>query len=140
MEQISKATEKTNHPAKVTTPIDISVPMVGIMDHGLTLVHDMTGAPRNYLHEVSFADGDHRDTVRYLQGAGYSYRCGWIAGSAPSSTIFRSVRKSPGEDGRQMWTYTKAFPLTVAAWDRPESYLCEGSEHVEVFSRDGGSK
>src|SRR5260370_22279242 len=92
------------YPDKLITPLDITPPAAGIFDHGLTLVHEMGGAPRNYLHEVSFVDGDHRDTVRYLHGAGYSYRCGW--------------RRR--EDGRQMWTFTKAFPLTVAAWIGPE--------------------
>lgn len=71
--------------------------MPGVMDHGLSLVHDMGGEPRNYLHEVSFRDSDHVAKM-LLADAGYQYRCGWI------------------RDGRQMWTWTKRFPLTVATW------------------------
>jgi len=72
--------------------------MAGIMDHGLTLVHEMGGAPRNYLHEVSIQRHE-QDAIRYLQSAGYAQRCGWV------------------KEGKEFWTYCKPFPLTVAAWE-----------------------
>jgi hypothetical protein len=96
--------KNTNLPAQIKTPIDIAIPMVGIMDHGLSLVHEMGGAPRNYLHEVSVGR-DEQDAIRYLQAAGYAQRCGWVGSP-----------RSAGEKGRTYWTYTKPFPLTVAGW------------------------
>jgi hypothetical protein len=84
-------------PAQIKTPVEILTP-VDTMDHGLSLVHDMTGAPRNYLHEVSVRRHE-QDAIRYLMAAGYAQRCGWVA-----------------KDGTLYWTYSKPFPLTVAAW------------------------
>ncbi len=85
--------------AQFKTPVEIAIPMVGIQDHGLSLVHDMGGAPRNYLHEVSIGR-DEQDAIRYLMSAGYAQRCGWVR----------------PEDKQLMWTYSKPFPLTVSAW------------------------
>ena len=91
---------ENTYEAQIKTPVEIAVPMVGVQDHGLTLVHGMGGEPRNYLHEVSIGR-DEQDAIRYLQSAGYAQRCGWIRQS----------------DGHAMWSYTKPFPLTVAAWE-----------------------
>jgi hypothetical protein len=101
-------TEQSKFPGQLKTPVDISIPMVGILDHGLSLVHDLGGTPRNYLHEVSIGR-DEQDAIRYLQSAGYSQRCGWIGDR-------RVGMGTIGEEGRAYWTYSKPFPLTVAAW------------------------
>ncbi len=85
--------------AQIKTPIEIAIPMVDVQDHGLSLVHEIGGAPRNYLHEVSIGR-DEQDAIRFLQSAGYAQRCGWVRTS----------------DGRKFWTYSKPFPLTVGAW------------------------
>lgn len=87
----------TTFKAQIKTPVEITVPMVGIMDHGLSLVHEMGGKPRNYLHEVSIERWE-QDAIRYLESAGYAQRCGWV------------------KDGKSYWTYGKPFPLTVASW------------------------
>lgn len=86
------------YPAQMKTPIEVSIPMLGIQDHGLSLVHEIGGQPRNYLHEVSIEQWE-QDAVRYLEAAGYAYRCGWV------------------KDGKAFSTYSKAFPLTVATWE-----------------------
>ena len=81
------------------TPVELTIPVPGVTDHGIRIVHDLHDQPRNVLHEVSIEDGSD-DAEAYLADAGYRYRCGWI-------------RKS---DGRQMWTHTKHFDLTVLNW------------------------
>jgi hypothetical protein len=85
-------------PAKLTTPVEIQIPVIGVMDHGLALVHSIGGKPRNYLHEVS-ALRNHESAIGYLTDAGYAYRCGWVA-----------------KDGIKFNTYSKAFPLSVVTW------------------------
>ena len=89
--------ETKQYPAQLKTPIEIVTPLANVQDHGLSLVHEMGGAPRNYLHEVSVERQD-MNAIGYLLAAGYGQRCGWV------------------KDGKSFWTYTKAFPLTVAAW------------------------
>lgn len=42
------------------------------IDHGTTLVHGITGEPRNLLHEISIP----RSSTDIPQG--YSYRSGWM--------------------------------------------------------------
>lgn len=90
--------ESKEYAAKIETPAEIVVPMTGIADHGLKLVHEMGGKPRNYLHEVSI-ERHEQDAIRFLDAAGYAQNSGWI-----------------GKDGRKYWLYTKSFPLSVAAW------------------------
>jgi hypothetical protein len=64
------------------------------IDHGLHLVHNMDGTPRNYLHEVSFKDDD-RATRECLTKREYEYQYGF------------------NRHGTQYWCWVKRFPLDV---------------------------
>jgi hypothetical protein len=88
-----------NKEAKKQMPPEIEIPVAGVIDHGLELVHDITGADRNWLHEVSISDHN-IDARQYLRDAGYTLHRGW---------------KHP-EGGWQMWVWVKDFPLSVGAW------------------------
>lgn len=78
---------------KITTPIDIQIPVQGVIDHGLD------AKPRNWLHEVSIAD-DCKEGEAYLRFAWYRVSHGW----------------KRRDDGKQMWVWTKEYHLTVANW------------------------
>jgi len=80
----------------IATPADLRAPLPGIHDHGMTLVHDVTGAERDWLHEVSIAENDMQAT-NYLIDAGYRQHCGWRIG------------------GLQVWEYVKAYPLDAVS-------------------------
>ena len=88
----------TNLPDKITTPADIGAP-TGTLDHGLTLVHEIGGTPRNYLHEVSVERGNVQ-AMRLLADGGYEQTSGWI--EYHSKTAY--------------WLYAKPYPLEVAKW------------------------
>ena len=80
----------------IRTPIEIQTPFpLRVKDHGLALVHDIAGKPRNWLHEVSVRDSD-TQAINYLADAGYSEHSGWRT------------------DGTQWWVWVKAYPLDVA--------------------------
>ncbi len=82
--------------AKIETPAECKQ-AVGI-DHGMELVHDFTGEPRNYLHEISIPKAD-VDGIYCLIDAGYTQHHGYIA-----------------KDDTPMWVYVKQYPLMVAEW------------------------
>ena len=82
----------------IKSPIEITVPFAEAIDHGMVLVHEMNGNPRNWLHEVSIPEG-YCTSAAYMQDAGYSKDYGY--------------RK----DGEQYWVWRKAFPLGVATWN-----------------------
>lgn len=63
----------------------------------MTLVHEMGGKPRNWLHEVSIEGWDTQGR-RILDGFGYKVNSGWMS------------------NGEQMWLYNKPYPLTVGEW------------------------
>lgn len=79
----------------IPTPIEILIPLP-CEDHGLELVHDMSGQPRNYLHQVSVVAGSEADA--YCRDAGYRFSSGYPRGWV------------------QMKVYTKEFPLYVGDW------------------------
>jgi hypothetical protein len=85
-------TTKIDAPAEIRTPFPMRV-----KDHGLTLVHDINGAERNWLHEVSVRETD-TQAINYLVDAGYSESHGWRRGRT------------------QWWVWTKPYPLDVARW------------------------
>ena len=88
---------KTEYPNFVRTPADIKPAYFGILvDCGLTLVHDLDGKPRNYLHEISVSDNP--EAIRQLNRDGYERKSGH--------------QKS----GVQVWHFVKRFPLTVSKW------------------------
>jgi hypothetical protein len=81
---------------KIQTPIEIRTPFpMRVKDHGLTLVHDLAGAERNCLHEVSERETDTR-AINYLADAGHSESNGW------------------GQGGTQWWVWMKPDPPDVA--------------------------
>jgi hypothetical protein len=88
----------TTYEAKIVSPVEVIVPFPEAIDHGMNLVHEMGGKPRNYLHEVSIPEG-YCTSSAYMQDAGYSKDYGY--------------RK----DGEQYWIWRKAYPLSVAKWD-----------------------
>lgn len=83
--------------ATIKTPVELNVPVKGVNDHGLTLVHELGGTPRNYLHEVSASAGN-TEAQNYLLDAGYRQSHGYRVG------------------GRQWWVWAKRFPLSVGTW------------------------
>jgi hypothetical protein len=81
---------------KIETPMEIRTPFpLRVKDHGLTLVHDLAGRERNWLHEVSVRDTD-AQAINYLADAGYSEHSGWR------------------QDMTQWWVWVKAYPLDIA--------------------------
>lgn len=94
------ATATMTYPATLKTPIEIQVPAFAcpdVIDHGLTLVHEMGGEPRNYLHEVSIPAYS-QSAESLVSDFGYAYSCGYY------------------KDGRQYKVYLRQFGLMVAAW------------------------
>lgn len=97
----------------IKTPPEIEVPFRDVIDHGLTLVHEIGGRPRNWLHEVS-VPGTPDVVEDYLMLAGYSRNRGWTRDAS-----------EPGAKRReQFWVWVKAFPLSVSAW-RADGLLSE---------------
>jgi hypothetical protein len=91
------AETKVKHEVEnIPTPADLKIPFLRVKDHGLTMVHDMAGAERNWLHEVSVADHD-AQVINYLVDAGYREHYGWRS-----------------KDGQQWWTWCKEFPVGIA--------------------------
>lgn len=92
----------------IPTPIEIQAPFspARVRDFGLTLVHQLGGEPRNYLHEIG-VHGQDPDAVKYLQDAGYRKSHGWLDRSR-----------------HQWWVYRKEYPLSVAKWaeQNPATY------------------
>ena len=84
----------------IPTPAELQPPFspARVRDFGLTLVHQLGGEPRNYLHEVG-VHGQDPDAVRYLQDAGYHKSYGWLDCSR-----------------HQWWVYRKEYPLSVGEW------------------------
>jgi hypothetical protein len=67
----------TTYTMTIKTPIELQTPFpLRVKDHRLTLVHDLTGAEGNWLHEVSVRDGD-TQVINYLADAGYNESCRW---------------------------------------------------------------
>jgi hypothetical protein len=119
---------ENTYPDKLATPPEIRIPVIvdGMQDHGLHLVHEIGGKPRNYLHEVSIPHG-HQEAVGYLEAAGYNKARGWV------------------KDGIQHWVWSKTYPLVVAKWAEPTpppscpetdlSFLPEGGEGLDRRSK-----
>ncbi len=84
----------------IPTPVELQPPFspARVRDFGLTLVHQLGGEPRNYLHEVGVRDAD-ADAIQYLSDAGYSRDYGW-----------------KDRELAQWWAYRKQYPLSVAKW------------------------
>jgi hypothetical protein len=100
--QMANAETKT-YPDEITTPIEMKTP-AGTIDHGMVLVHELGGKPRNYLHKVS-VERTETQAIRILQDGGYAQHSGWIDRPAQG-----------GGSGKAYWLYTKPYPLTVASW------------------------
>jgi hypothetical protein len=67
----------TNTSTTINTPVEIRTPFpMRVKDHGLTVVHDITGKERKWIHEVSVRDTD-TQAINYLADAGYSESHGW---------------------------------------------------------------
>lgn len=98
MYNLSMETINTAVETKIQTPIEIAIPFAEAVDHGMVLVHELGGKPRNYLHEVSIPEG-YCTSSAYMQDAGYTKDYGY--------------RK----DGQQYWVWRKAFPLSVSRWN-----------------------
>lgn len=71
-----------------TTTKEEQVTSETLIDHGTTLVHSITGEPRNLLHEISIP----RDHT--MRREGYTYQSGWV-----------------DKDGRKWNLYTKQLPI-----------------------------
>jgi hypothetical protein len=83
---------------RITAPVEIAIPpSLDVIDHGMVLVHELGGNPRNWLHEVSVRRWQ-QDSIRFLEAAGYIQHHGWV------------------RDGEAFWIYTKPYPLSVLAW------------------------
>ena len=95
------------YPDHLETPVELGVPP-GVKDHGLKLVHEMGGKPRNYLHEVSVRKGS-RHAIELLQDGGYKEQSGWV-----------SREDDAGEGGTEWWLYVKQYPLSVVEWVEQE--------------------
>jgi hypothetical protein len=95
--------DTTTYPDNIPTPVDVGTP-AGTIDHGMTLVHELGGKPRNYLHQVSVERTD-TQAIRLLQASGYAQHSGWIDRPAQG-----------GGTGNAYWLYCKPYPLTVARW------------------------
>lgn len=87
------ATTRT-YTTAVRTPGEFRAPLPGIHDHGMTLVHELTGRERNWLHEVSVVEHD-AQAINYLIDAGYKEHRGWQRGRM------------------QYWVYVKEFPISA---------------------------
>lgn len=100
-ETMETTTEKKTYPKSLVTPIDIQPPYPGVLvDCGLTLVHDCTGQPRNYLHEISVRNDT--ETMTQLFRDGYKQDSGHKT-----------------DQGVQIWHFSKQFGLDVATWTEP---------------------
>jgi len=94
----------------IPAPPEIRLPFSSVVDHGLVLVHELDGSPRNYLHEVSIKDQDY-DAQEYARDAGYHLSHGWV-----------------DQDGQQYWVYRKSYPLGVAEWREGKSAGADNPE------------
>ena len=115
--QCIKEFDLVRYPGFLDTPKSLRCPFE-CSDHGLTIVHELTGKPRNYLHEVSVREGASAEA--FLKERGYTQHTGHV-----------------DKDG-QSWTYIKQISLNQAAElaRQPEAQLAERMEEFHaLFNR-----
>ena len=87
----------TTYPDKMTTPDHLQMLKHGnfdSIDHGMNLVHDINGEPRNYLHEVSVPSKNHLER-HILATSGFQFHVGWYDRDGEHrSSYVREVRLS----------------------------------------------
>lgn len=112
--QCIKEFDTERYPGFLDTPKALRCPFE-CSDHGLTIVHELTGQPRNYLHEVSVREGSQAEA--FLKERAYTQHTGHL------------------DKNVQVWTYVKQIGLDQAAdWARePEAQLVERMEAFHAF-------
>ena len=86
----------------IETPEDLTIPVPGVVDHGLHTVHDLTGVPSHLWHEVSI-ERDNADAVEgtayeVMEDRGYKLVSGYL------------------REGRRYWLYGRRYSLRIAKW------------------------